>query len=165
MIYCPICRKEMVEENFGGVMVDVCKEGCKGMWFDWNELSKLDEDNEGVGEALREALEYPRSNDEYRPRLNCPKCGIPMQAHKYKAVWEVNIDECYACGGIFLDSGELKVIRQVRAEEREAYLQKLLTGTPEIRKAKRDLEKRELRAKALRNLSRILTSRAYPGGW
>ena len=32
---CPICKKEMVEEDFGGVVIDVCKNGCKGIWFDW----------------------------------------------------------------------------------------------------------------------------------
>ena len=36
------------EEDFGGVKVQVCRDGCKGIWFDWGELAKLDEKNEGV---------------------------------------------------------------------------------------------------------------------
>ncbi|UCD57386.1 MAG: zf-TFIIB domain-containing protein, partial [Candidatus Hydrogenedentota bacterium] len=108
---CPLCKKEMVEEDFGGVKVDVCVIGCRGMWFDWFELSQLDDKHEGFGNALKEALDYPRVKDERRGEINCPKCGIPMLRHKYESAKEVNVDECYGCGGIFLDSGELKVIR------------------------------------------------------
>jgi len=78
---CPVCQEEMVEQDFGGVKVDICKDGCKGIWFDWSELSKLDEENEGFGNALKEALDYPRANDEDRGQINCPKCGIPLHAH------------------------------------------------------------------------------------
>ena len=60
---CPVCSKEMVQENFG-VNVDVCENGCKGIWFDQGELRRLDENNEGLGAALEQALRYPRSNDE-----------------------------------------------------------------------------------------------------
>jgi hypothetical protein len=45
---CPVCSKAMVEKDFGGVRVDVCQDGCKGIWFDWMELIKLDEQNEGL---------------------------------------------------------------------------------------------------------------------
>ena len=44
---CPVCGKEMVSEDFG-VNVDVCENGCKGIWFDWGKLAKLDQKNEGV---------------------------------------------------------------------------------------------------------------------
>ena len=109
---CPVCQKDMVEQDFGGFKVDVCKQGCKGIWFDWNELSELDEKNEGLGEALREALNYARINDDNRSQINCPKCGILMQIHKYLAAKQVNVDECYSCGGFFIDSGELKYPRE-----------------------------------------------------
>jgi len=143
---CPVCKKEMVVENFGDVQVDVCKEGCKSMWFDWHELTKLNEKNEGFGDALNQALNYPRVNDASRGPLNCPKCGIPMQAHKYKSAKEVNVDECYACAGFFLDSGELSVIRENYMTEREEreYCQKLLLEIPEYITAKAVLESRTI---------------------
>jgi len=129
---CPVCANLMVEEDFGGMQVDVCKNGCKGIWFDWGELKELDENSKAVGRALEEALNSPRVNDANRGPLNCPKCSIPMHAHKYSHAKEVNVDECYACGGFFLDSGELKAIRQTRMseEERDAYVQKLISGAP-----------------------------------
>jgi len=133
----------MVEEDFGGVSVDVCKDGCKGIWFDWGELKDLDESHEGVGRVLEEALKSPRQNTGRGP-LNCPKCGIKMREHKYKNAKEVSVDECYACGGFFLDSGELKQIRgnYMSEDEREVYVQRLVGETP----IRQDTHKAVLRA-------------------
>ena len=131
---CPVCEKSMVEEDFGGVQVDVCRDGCKGIWFDWLELVRLDENSEGAGAALEEALKSPRINDADRPQLNCPKCGMPMQTHKYKSAKEVTVDECDGCGGVFLDSGELLEVRDncMTEEEEQAYVHKLLEEFPEM---------------------------------
>ena len=144
----------MVTQDFGGVSVDVCVNGCKSMWFEWQELIRLDEKSEGLGEALTKALNYPRVNDASRLPLKCPKCGIQMQAHKYKSAKEVNIDECYSCGGFFLDSGELSEIREnfMTEKERYEYCQKLLGGIPEYAEAKAGLQDRSA---AVGSLTRI----------
>jgi len=110
-VNCPVCGKEMVEEDFGGIKVDVCKDGCKGLWFDMLQLPKLDEDHKGFGESLEEALKHPRVAVESQRSIKCPKCNIPMQSHEYKRLKDVDIDECYKCGGVFLDAGKLKAIR------------------------------------------------------
>ena len=155
---CSVCGKLMVEEDFGGVRVDVCRNGCKGIWFDWQELIRLDENNEGVGNALEEALKSPRVNEAEREQLQCPRCGIPMHAHKYGRAKEVNVDECYACGGFFLDSGELRQIRDnfMSDEEREAYVQKLLDEIPEYKAKEEELEKAQLRKKAGSKFGKVL---------
>ena len=156
---CPVCGKSMVEEDFGSVLVDVCKDGCKGIWFDWGELKELDESHEGVGKALEEALKSPRVNDADRGPLKCPKCGIAMHAHKYSRAKEVNVDECYACGGFFLDSGELGAIREGRMseEERDAYVQQLIGEAPLAGKTGRV----KVRASACQKFGDLL-SRRYP---
>jgi len=160
---CPACQTAMIEEDFGGVKVDVCKDGCKGIWFDWFELSKLDENNEGFGNALKEALESPRQNDDNRGQLQCPKCSLPMHIHKYKHACLVNVDECYACAGFFLDSGELRIIRDVymNPEQEQAYTEELLSDIPEYDKAKRDLEKEKTRVEAIRRLTRYIRPSYY----
>jgi len=166
LVRCPVCGKEMLEEDFGGVKVDVCVRGCKGIWFDWFELSRLDEQDEGFGNALKEALEYPRVNDENRGPINCPKCGLPMHIHRYKTAQEVNVDECYSCGGIFLDSGELRDIRGhfMSEEEQKEYFQKLIEDIPEYAAAKLDLERRKARADALLKYTRFLRLSYYTTG-
>ena len=163
---CPVCHKEMTEEDFGGVMVDICKSGCKGIWFDWCELVKLDEKNEGLGKALKEAIEYPRTNNEDRQQINCPKCDIPMHIHKYQSAKEINVAECYACGGFFLDSGELRNVRDnfMGEEEEREYCQKLLDDMPGFKEAQADSEKRKSRSDALMNLTRYVRLSYYMAG-
>ena len=152
----------MVEEDFGKVRVDVCKNGCKGIWFDWGELKELNESHEGIGKALEEALNSPRTPDADRGPLKCPKCGIPMQTHKYKSAKEVTVDECYACGGFFLDSGELKQIRDhyMDDHERDAYVQHLLDERP----LAGHTGKAKLRAAACHALGGLF-SRRWPFIW
>lgn len=163
---CPVCEKEMTEKDFRGVRIDVCEDGCRGIWFDWLELMKLDEKNEGVGIALKKALHYPRINNVNRAALKCPKCGIPMHAHKYQSSKEVNVDECYSCGGFFLDSGELTFIRDsfMSEEEEAAYAQKLLNEMPEYQEAQEDLTKQQQREEAIRRYTRFLRLSYYVTG-
>lgn len=163
---CPVCSKDMTEQDFGTVMVDACKDGCKGVWFDWHELLKLDEKNEGCGEALKEALSYPRTNDEGRGQINCPKCSIPLHIHKYQSAKEINVDECYDCGGFFLDSGELTAIKEnfLSEEERLAYAQKLIDEIPEFAKAKADSERINLRTEAINKYTKFLRASYYLAG-
>lgn len=163
---CPVCEKEMVEKNLGNLKVDVCKDGCKGMWFDWLELHKLDENNEGVGDALKNALDHPRVNDASRGQINCPKCGVPMHRHLYELDKEVNVDECYGCGGFFLDSGELKEIRDhfMSEKEEEEYAQKLMDNVPDYQEAEKNLAKEEQREEAIRRYTRFVRLSYYIRG-
>ena len=156
---CSVCGKEMVQKNFG-VNVDVCENGCKGMWFDRDELQMLDEKNDGLGAALENALRYPRSNAGNRGQIKCPTCSIPMHAHRYKRAREVNVDECYKCGGFFLDSGELTEIRDNYMTDAEisAYADKIVDSIPEYSQAMKDLEARKQRVQSVQQLTKILTA-------
>ena len=107
---CPVCRIRMAARDVGGVMIDVCEAGCHGIWFDWNELARLDEPDEGLGLALDALLQSPPSSAP-RERLRCSRCDIPMREHRYGSASRVLIDECYECRGFFLDPGELAAIR------------------------------------------------------
>lgn len=145
---CPACSQVMTEEDFGGVKVDVCENGCKGIWFDHFELAKLDEKNEGIGRALQNALNSERHRDTGRGRLTCPQCGIKMVPHFYKSETMVTVDECYQCGGFYLDSGEIEVVRDNHLTEsgREKYLQTLEAAKTDFRaaQAQLDLDKKKI---------------------
>lgn len=155
---CPACSGEMVEKDFGGVLVDVCKDGCKGIWFDWFELQKLDENNEGLGTALDDALAEGRVSDAGRGQIACPKCSVPMHIHKYKFSKDVNVDECYACGGFFLDAGELAVIRETFMDEAaaQAYTEELMNKVPSFQEAQLDQKKDAARVEAVRKYTSFL---------
>tara|TARA_B100000315_G_C14564431_1_gene582185 strand:- start:1166 stop:1642 length:477 start_codon:yes stop_codon:yes gene_type:complete len=153
----------MVGEDFGGVNVDVCRDGCKGIWFDWFELSKLDQENEGFGGALKEAIESEKINDQDRGQITCPKCKQLMYIHKYKEANKVNVDECYRCSGFFLDSGELQMIRKgfMSEEESADYLQSLLAEVPEYQVQKDDFEKKQIRNAAIVKLTQYIRPSYY----
>jgi Zn-finger nucleic acid-binding protein len=163
---CPVCKKTMVEQDFGGVKVHVCINGCKGLWFDWLQLQKLDHKNQGFGDALQAALKYPRVNDDNRGRLTCPKCKLLMYRHEFDLDKEVNVDECYGCGGFFLDSGELSEIRDhsMSPQEEQAYLNKFVEDMPETKALEAQVKKDELRADAIAHYTRFLRHGYYMAG-
>lgn len=151
---CPVCSKEMIKKNFG-IEVDVCESGCKGIWFDQSELRMLDEKNEGLGAALEEALKYTRNNNGQRGQIKCPKCAIALQTHKYKRAKEVNVDECYNCGGFFLDSGELTETRDNYMSDAEvnSYAQEIINSVPEYGQAMKDLEAKKKRLESVQKFT------------
>jgi len=60
------------------------------------------------------ALQVKKQMDaEERERLKklhwmrCPKCGMEMQELRFRGI---DADACFACGGVFLDKGEMDVI-------------------------------------------------------
>lgn len=163
---CPVCQKTMIEQDFGGVKVDVCVDGCKGLWMTWLALAKLDKANEGMGDALQAALHYPRVNEANRGTLNCPVCNIPMHRHLFKHDNEVNVDECYKCGGFFLDSGELNEIREhhMTEDQETAYAQKLLDGSPAYQELVKDEHKDRQRADAIAHYTRFMRISYYVTG-
>jgi uncharacterized protein len=161
---CPVCAQEMVQENFG-LLVEVCENGCKGIWFDHGELERLDQVGEGMGPALEAALRSPRRNTESRGRIQCPKCSIAMHTHKFSRDQGVNVDECYACGGFFLDSGDLKEIRDHYLSDAELkdYTDKIANAVPGYVGAVEDLRSEQRRANIVGTLTGKILEPTYWG--
>lgn len=115
IIKCPACNKDM-EKIFmpeAGVNLDVCLNGCGGIYFDNRELEKFDEKQENI-DALLEQIEGKKFNPVNDNELRiCPACGMPM-AKMGAADGEVIIDVCHTCGAKFLDNGELQKIRKYK---------------------------------------------------
>jgi len=120
ILKCPACGKEMkkIYINSAKCNIDVCLDGCGGIYFDNREFKKMDENAENIDELL-EAMDG-KTFDKVTETENriCPMCHSNMVKHFASAKREIEIDECYACGGIFLDGGELMAIRnQFNTEE------------------------------------------------
>ena len=112
-IKCPACQHDMVKIFVPrtGIHVDVCVDGCGGIYFDNREFKQFDEPHEDISEIEKalEGKEFIRV-DESLPR-SCPVCGA-MMVKNYSSIRKaVQVDECYSCGGKFLDHGELQKIR------------------------------------------------------
>jgi uncharacterized protein len=109
---CPACGRELVAITVEGMVVDACRGGCGGIWFDNFELDKVDEANERLGEALV-AIEFDPNVTVEDTRRNCPKCiDVVLMKHKFSPGKAVLVDECPKCGGVWLDGGELSLVRR-----------------------------------------------------
>lgn len=121
---CPACDFELSKKNIEGIELDVCEGGCGGIWFDNLELQKFDEAHECAGGDF---LNIRTGKSKERPGppkpRKCPKCpAVVMTRHYFDTLKKVIIDECSVCGGIWLDAGELAVVRgsfKTEAERKE----------------------------------------------
>ncbi len=121
-IFCPACGKEMKKVWLSGLNlnVDVCADGCGGIFFDNREL-KIVNDNADQVDELVAALDGKTfaEVDEAVERV-CPACGSKMVKNKTNSDDMqqndfVVVDECYQCGGKFLDHGELERFKHKQA--------------------------------------------------
>jgi len=117
---CPACGRLLTELTIRDVTVDACQGGCGGVWFDKHEIEAFDE----AGESAEPLLEIPRDAAAVPDtgRHGCPRCqNIVMQRHFFCHRFEVEVDECAGCGGLWLDHSELEAVRgqYATAEERD----------------------------------------------
>ena len=118
---CPACGRALTEVAAGEVMVDACRSGCGGLWFDHREIKKLDDANEEAGDAL--VFERGAGVQvDASARRKCPKCpDTVMMRHVYSPRRPVEVDECPSCGGFWLDGGELARIRTEASQADEDH--------------------------------------------
>jgi len=113
---CPKCQNEMEIRKIGTVTVDECV-GCKGVWFDKDEL-RLSKDQKDPGLNWLD-FELWKQEDKFRVSekpISCPKCNVNMNAITYGDT-EVEVDYCVSCNGVWLDGGEFEKIIEALTEE------------------------------------------------
>jgi len=115
---CPACRSLLEERTVEDVKLDVCSQGCGGVWFDQFEFRKFDEPHEEAGTELLDleaARTRPTGADD---RFECPCCDdVVLRRHFFSTKRQVEVDECPSCAGVWLDVGELRDIRSLFPSE------------------------------------------------
>ena len=105
---CPKCRQQSLKKKYvsgANLNVDYCPK-CKGVWFDRGEL-------EQAMAVADPQLQIP--GGAVRLQAPCPRCDKPLYAFAYPQT-RVVIERCKACGGLWLDAGEFKLIREAREQ-------------------------------------------------
>lgn len=98
--------------------MDVCQGGCGGIWFDNFEMRSLTDPLNFDATALLNVNYDHNTLVDHERRRKCPKCpDIVMMRHFFSQRRQVQVDECPNCGGMWLDAGELAMIRQETAED------------------------------------------------
>jgi Zn-finger nucleic acid-binding protein len=159
----------MEEVTVEDIAVDVCKQGCGGLWFDKFELQKVDEPHESAGEILLQIKKEGTVTVDPTQRRECPKCkDIVMMRHFFSVKKEVEVDECPKCGGFWLDYGELGQIREQYASEAERlnaakeYFEKIFGG--ELMRMKAGGDEKLEKAKEIARMFRFICPSYYIPG-
>jgi Zn-finger nucleic acid-binding protein len=97
---CPKCDVALLIVEHDDVEVDVC-DRCRGVWLDAGELERL-------GIAPETTAVVAESS-----RYLCPRCDRPMRQIRRRGV---ELEECPAGHGVWLDAGELERLCAPRLE-------------------------------------------------
>jgi uncharacterized protein len=166
---CPACKNTLEEITIEGITLDVCRNGCGGIWFDNFELMKVDEPDECDAEQLLDIEIDESIKVDHNARRNCPVCeSQPMLRHFFSVKRSVTVDECPRCGGVWLDYGELGSIRRQFKSEAERtvaageYFQDLFGG--ELAKMRAESEEKRRRAKKIAHIFRFICPSYYIPG-
>ncbi len=113
-IKCPACNSEMKKVFISavGINVDVCSDGCGGIYFDNREYYKFDEPHEDADAIFNELANKTLAQVDESAKRICPCCGATMAKNYSSIKRQIQIDECYKCGAKFLDGSELQKIRE-----------------------------------------------------
>jgi len=88
--------------------LDVCYGGCGGIWFDATELDRVDA---RTATTLHTIWQAPVGKVNLTGPRICPRCPEQGLDRKwFSDLRKVEIDQCPACGGIWLDAGEFSRI-------------------------------------------------------
>lgn len=164
---CPTCNSRLSEVSIEGITLDVCKEGCGGIWFDRFELHKMDEPHEFTDENLVDLLSTEsKVNSDQTKRHNCPKCkDVVMMRNFFSAMKEIEVDHCPKCAGYWLDEGELFHIRkQFKTEEerKQAAMEYFsVLFNEDLSRMKQESDEKADHAKKIANMFRLISPTYY----
>ena len=72
---------------------------------------------------MRERLNDERASAERKSHyMKCPKCGSDLRETDFH---HVKVDICAACGGLWLDAGEIDMLGHVRDDQSGSFLNNL----------------------------------------
>jgi Zn-finger nucleic acid-binding protein len=101
---CPLCFQQLVKAALAKTAVLSCTQ-CHGLLMQMEILSTLID--ELRANLDRPAVQTPADYDDLKRTIQCPKCNLRMDAHRYAGPGNVVVDSCDNCSLIWLDRGEI----------------------------------------------------------
>lgn len=113
-LHCPNCDAALTEFRVHKyATVHACHPGCSRIWAERDVLRRIDHLTKGDLSAIRDVLlSLPTGSAPTAVQRNCPHGHGDLIARSHDLVPTVEIDLCPRCDGVFLDAGELAVIRE-----------------------------------------------------
>ena len=102
---CPACHDEMIVVEYQEIELDICM-GCRGVWFDADELGLL----LGTLSLSMDDLGRAAEGETTEVTRKCPYCGKAMEKVLMGPDEGVVIDKCRNGHGLWFDGGELDIV-------------------------------------------------------
>lgn len=166
---CPACAAAMEERTFEDVALDVCSRGCGGVWFDQFEFMRFDEPHEAAGAELLELEGVETRPTGVDDRFQCPRCEDAFLRRRFFSTRRhVEVDECPACAGVWLDVGELRDLRSLfpSEEARKAAASEYFDEVfgPQLKQMRAESEEKRDSAARFAHALRFITPSYYIPG-
>ncbi|WP_394203283.1 rhomboid family intramembrane serine protease [Shewanella waksmanii] len=122
-IRCPSCQsRQFTIYDFHGEEVDNCQK-CGGLWFEKGELNSALSSADNGDDRVR--LEQSMGEFLGISERHCSHCDKSMEHYYLMAGYEVEIDVCDSCHGVWLDADETqKVVDSPKIKQLLAKLDK-----------------------------------------
>lgn len=107
-IKCPACKQKMEKVYIPslGLDIDICTDGCGGIFFDENNFNRFYDHTECIDEISNYTDGFYAPANQHLKR-QCPECGLDMTKSMVNNN-SIEVDVCNNCGGIFLEKEELE---------------------------------------------------------
>jgi uncharacterized protein len=96
---CPKCHSALIHLRCKGMLIEMCS-GCGGMWFDAGELTML-------LQVYRKFTDLEGKTTKF----SCIRCKDTLKELDFPGT-DILIDRCSSCQAIWLDKGELEILKK-----------------------------------------------------
>lgn len=80
-------------------------------------------------EKLKARLKRVEKPEGKEPPLACPKCQGTLESYVFM---EIFLDRCQACGGLWLDKGELDgILKKIQRDPLSSFVDRIISRRPE----------------------------------
>jgi Zn-finger nucleic acid-binding protein len=112
---CPVCFTPLVKASLAKTAMLYCKQ-CHGLLMPMEIVSDLVEELRANLDHV--AVQTPADRDDLKRTIQCPRCNLRMDAHRYAGPGNVVVDTCDNCSLIWLDRGEITRIAHAPDNEK-----------------------------------------------
>lgn len=107
---CPVCRHSLLTPTqHHGQEIDVCHH-CGGLWFEKDEMN-----------SVLSAIDNGHDNVDFSGQLGkrlglaerqCPDCRKSLQHYQLLEQYNLEVDVCHGCDGVWIDQDEIAAVQQ-----------------------------------------------------
>jgi len=151
-LLCPACGQKLYAAEINGFVCHICRDGCGGVLIDNTVLRKIIDSPKIISdEVLNIKINKSKLNKTSKIRT-CPRCENQKMVRKFRN--DVEIDECYRCGSVWLDHGEFIALYK----EHKATKKHKKAGRENFYK-KKDLPRQKIKTSIQKTLPPKITKR------